>query len=205
MEAAVAEALARVRALAPADDDHAALGDVRDVLVELAALFASQGWAAEMPRLALLPSGDFDVFEPLSIDDDGRYALYVWLTSKQLSTVPHDHKTWAVVAGVTGEERNKLYHLAGAGAASTAEKVRDEVAITEGVGLVMLPDDVHSEMIDGRAEPVLQLHLYGKSIDLLTDRRIFDAAGQCTIMNGDVVPSLDYEFQPDPPPCGGKL
>ena len=72
---------------------------------------------------------------------------------------------------------------------------------------MMLPDDVHSVMIDGRAEPVhvLQLHLYGKSIDLLTDRRIFDAAGQCTIMNGDAVPSLDYEFQLDPPPCGGKL
>ena len=60
----------------------------------------------------------------------------MWLTSKQLSTVPHDHKTCgAAVVGVTGEERNKLYHMADAGAASTAEKVRDEVAITTEGGL----------------------------------------------------------------------
>lgn len=44
----------------------------------------------------------------LSEDDGHRFALYANSTAGGFSTPVHNHTTWAVIAGVSGEELNKV-------------------------------------------------------------------------------------------------
>jgi predicted metal-dependent enzyme (double-stranded beta helix superfamily) len=186
-ERLIAQALEKVRMLAPAPEvSISALDSVRSVLVDLAGqpgLWTEQDFP--------LPACG-EVWQTLSEDPDGRYQLSLWFTNKLISTVPHDHQTWVVVAGIRGTELNKNY--------VTSEREPDgrpglrllsEVAVNAGKGHAMLPDDVHSVVLNGAEEPVMQLHLCGLSVDLVENRRVFDAAGQCSRMDGNAVPSIE--------------
>jgi predicted metal-dependent enzyme (double-stranded beta helix superfamily) len=180
-QAAVAAALAKIRILAPGPQVSAAnLGHVRDVLVGLAA--QSSLWSHGFD----VPAETGELWETISVDPDGRYELGLWHTTKAIATVPHDHTTWAVVAGISGTEANRMYATASDGLLVTGE-----VAVTAGVGHAMLPDDIHSVSLDGTEEPVMQLHLYGLCIARLQGRRVFDEEGRCALMDGNAVPSVD--------------
>ena len=45
----------------------------------------------------------------LAEDADGRYALYISAALPGKGQPPHDHTTWAIIAGVQGNERNVVY------------------------------------------------------------------------------------------------
>ena len=87
---------------------------------------------------------------------------------------PHNHKTWAVVAGIQGQEHETSYKRIDDG---TTEGFADLVKTNEetlyaGDATCCLPEDIHSVWNNGR-EIALSIHTYGKHLNH-TGRSIFD-------------------------------
>ena len=167
----IAEAMTRVRAIeAERGVTRNALDAIRDVMIGVAArteLFPRE----EFPLDA---DGTGETFDVLSVDDDGRYELYLEVANKDISTPPHDHTTWAVVTGIHGLELNKIYEGDGGPKGEAPLKVGHEVEVKQGTGVCLMPDDFHSIHITG-GELNMHLHLYGLGFAHLKGRRMFDA------------------------------
>ena len=80
---------------------------------------------------------------------------------------PHNHGTWAVVAGVDGHEKSVLWRRNGA----RLERERSET-IGPGQVATFLSDAIHSVSNEGDATP-LSLHVYGKNL-IFAQRSRFD-------------------------------
>ncbi|MFT4267966.1 MAG: rhodanese-like domain-containing protein [Xenophilus sp.] len=106
---------------------------------------------------------------------DGRYALYVSAGLPGKVQPPHDHTTWAIIAGVHGSERNVFYRREATGDAQrdqlTAVRTVDVVA---GASVTLSPTDVHTIELVGD-EQGLQLHFYGLALDRLPGRVVFES------------------------------
>ncbi len=143
---------------------------------------------AEMLALAaheaLFPAAEFPPPPPgekgskrylLQEDADGRFALYMLALNPGNSTKPHDHTTWAVVAGVEGQELNKVYRRVDDGSRpghAELEQVR-EVMVEPGAGIALMPEDIHSIHTEGTAS-TRHLHCYGLALERLDERQGFD-------------------------------
>jgi len=101
----------------------------------------------------------------LSEDADHRFALYANASLGGYGTPAHNHTTWAVIVGVTGEELNKFYDRAGGG---VKEKGRD--VVRQGTGVAFLPEDLHSIHIEA---PLLNFHMYGLALEQLHSREFY--------------------------------
>ena len=113
----------------------------------------------------------------LSEDEKHEYALYVVSERRGNMSPPHDHTTWAVIAGVEGEELNKFYDRLDdgkeKGLAEISESHTEVVGV--GTGVALMPDDIHSIhcLVE---QPTLNFHLYGRSIEHLPERKAFNMA-----------------------------
>jgi len=111
----------------------------------------------------------------LAEDLDGRFALYVSAGLPGKAQPPHDHTTWAIIAGITGRERNHFYARE-----ATDDPVRDklreigEFDVVAGASVTLLPDDVHTIELIGE-ENGLHLHFYGLALDRLAGRVVFES------------------------------
>ena len=169
--------IARAREIAA--DAQAATGN---------ALAGLDAIAAELVKLAsqeaLFPDRHFPVGaqgEPgvyrLAEDADGGFALYASVGLPGKSVPPHDHTTWAIIAGVRGDEHNVVYRRGAspeqsAESVATLTKVR-ELTVRSGNAIVLQPDDVHTiELLNGKAG--VHLHFYGLALDRLFDRVRFE-------------------------------
>lgn len=167
VDAFLAEARSLLRPGAGAPTD--VLQAVADALVGLgqrSSLFP----AAHFPVDAQRPSQVYRLAE----DADGGFALYLSAGQAGKAQPPHDHTTWAVIAGVEGNERNVLYRRE-----KTSDPARDAllhqrtVDVASGSAVVLLPDDVHTiELIDG--QDGRHLHFYGRALELLDRRVVFE-------------------------------
>ncbi len=160
-------ALARVRAVLHGDaPSRAELDTVRAILVELARE------VAQAPDDAFpLDPRSRDAIYLLSEDPDRRLALYLAARDAPLETPPHDHTTWAVIAGVRGRERNRFFGpSAGGGLRETGT-----VDVVPGTGVAMQAPDLHAIATEAGVLN-LQLHLYGRSFDAQQGRVVVDAA-----------------------------
>ena len=101
----------------------------------------------------------------LSEDADHRFALYANASLGGYGTPAHNHTTWAVIVGVTGEELNKFYDRAAEG---VREKGRD--VVRQGTGVAFLPADLHSIHIEA---PLLNFHMYGLALEQLHSREFY--------------------------------
>jgi predicted metal-dependent enzyme (double-stranded beta helix superfamily) len=172
-------AAARERAIAAClDEVRAILGEAgvtRPALERIKArLLALAG------RRDLFSSGQFPLLHERSTmhvlaDEPDGFALYAVAARGESATPPHDHTTWAVVVGVEGEETNRLWRRLddgrAPGKAALEEAARTLVA--PGTGVALMPDDIHSIHRASDA-PLLHLHLYGRSIERLPERKRFD-------------------------------
>ncbi|WP_426955574.1 cysteine dioxygenase [Muricoccus radiodurans] len=170
--AAVAQVVQKTRAIEVAQGiTRESLHEIRRVLLSLAA------------RRDLFPLGEFPpprrgehkdiAFYRLSQDEDGRRALYVSVALPGKESPPHDHGNWAVLVGLKGVEINRLYERVETPAGPTVRQ-RDEVAVGPGVGLALLPEDIHSIHVQGSGdEPVIQLRYYERGLELQTERSAF--------------------------------
>lgn len=168
---AIRAALEDIKALAgDGAPNRARLARMKDRLVALARqtdLF---------PRAEFPDTGnEDDDSHLLSQDADGRFALYLYSSGSDEETPPHDHQTWAVIAGVEGVEHNKVYRRLDDGSVPGRGRIEldHEFSVTAGTGLALAAEDVHSIHVD-TSQRVMHLHLYGKGFDFLSDRVSFD-------------------------------
>ena len=100
-------------------------------------------------------------------DADHRFALYVNASLGGHSTPAHNHTTWAVIVGVTGEELNRFYDR-------TADVPREkgEYVVKQGTGVCFMPEDLHSIHIQA---PLVNFHMYGLALDQLHKREYYKA------------------------------
>jgi predicted metal-dependent enzyme (double-stranded beta helix superfamily) len=167
---AVSDTIDRVRRIAEGGIDRSKLEDIKQTLLRLAA------------REELFPISEFVAIAPgtsalyrLSEDADHRFALYVACPEPGRSTAPHDHTTWAVIAGVHGREHNRLYRRTSDPDGSDGAMLEQVGAldVVPGVGLALMPEDIHSIHL-GDDGPHVNLHLYGLSVEHTHARTAFD-------------------------------
>jgi predicted metal-dependent enzyme (double-stranded beta helix superfamily) len=103
----------------------------------------------------------------VSEDPDHRFALYVNSSFGNYGTPAHNHTTWAVIVGVTGEELNRFYDRVDAG-------VRDKgsAVVKQGTGVGFMPEDLHSIHISA---PLINFHMYGLALEELHHREYYKA------------------------------
>jgi rhodanese-related sulfurtransferase/predicted metal-dependent enzyme (double-stranded beta helix superfamily) len=168
--AAVAATVARVRAIERREDvTRAALAAIEAELVAL-------GRRAELFPFAHfpVPADRHGEIYRLSEDADRRFALYASVGRPGKAQPPHNHTTWAAIAGVHGEERNVFYarvddrSVPGHG---TLQRTGERV-IRRGDACSFLTDDFHTIAVTGEAYS-LHLHMYGRSLEDLPGRIAF--------------------------------
>jgi predicted metal-dependent enzyme (double-stranded beta helix superfamily) len=117
--------------------------------------------------------------------DDLTVALYLNVMRPGKFVPPHDHTTWACIAGVEGDEFNTLYERLDDGLepGKASLKTGENILVGKGGGVALLADDIHSVRVDGDS-PVRHLHLYGRALETLSQRTSFDIdAETCKTMD----------------------
>lgn len=111
---------------------------------------------------------------PLHEEPDHSLAIFVvsWLPGDE--TPPHDHGTWAVIAGLEGREINHWWRRTDDGSVPGYARVeRAGARPIDPASIVAMPGDmIHSLHNDSGAASVT-LHLYGRNVDY-TERVKFD-------------------------------
>jgi predicted metal-dependent enzyme (double-stranded beta helix superfamily) len=128
-------------------------------------------------RQDLFQSSDFPPPEPggkrnsclyrVAEDPDHRFALYVNSSFGNYGTPAHNHTTWAVIVGVTGEELNRFYDRRDGRPVEKAQYV-----VKQGTGVCFMPEDLHSIHI---AAPLINFHMYGLALEQLHNREYYKA------------------------------
>jgi len=112
-------------------------------------------------------------------EDDHSLAVFMLAWAPGRGTHPHNHKTWAVVAGVDGVEHEINFNRLDDGSKqgyAKLEKSGEQTLHAGDVG-VCLPDDIHTVKNTG-TEVSLSLHTYGIHLNH-TGRMEFDVES-CT-------------------------
>jgi predicted metal-dependent enzyme (double-stranded beta helix superfamily) len=123
----------------------------------------------------------------LSEDSCGRFPLYLTCSLPGGNVAPHNHTTWAVVAGLSGQEQNTLWARVDGGHAPGLAIIakQSEHVIGKGDSLALMPDDIHSVATPGTVAR-RHFHMYGLSLQLLPTRLVYNlAAGTCDLMPGN--------------------
>ena len=121
-----------------------------------------------------IPADGIDCTYLIHQEPDSRYALYVNSSLPGQTSEPHDHgDSWAIVAAIEGEETHHLY-VSNEHDGSDLREVA-ELVVKPGNAVSMLRDGIHSIEANGE-QPLLHLHLYGRSFDTQLERRQFDPA-----------------------------
>lgn len=166
--AAIEAALADVRAI------EASEGVTRQSLERIKQRMIELGQRRELfphEDFPLTSENDGEHFDVLSVDDDGRFELYIEVANKAVDVPPHNHTTWAVVVGIEGEEINSLFDVDAD--RSAPPKLRKKVSVAPGAGVAMMPDDFHTiQFVDGTHN--MHLHLYGLCFAKLKGRTMYD-------------------------------
>lgn len=144
------------------------------ILKELCALAVQpEMWSADKyPE----PDGDERQARYLIKQDDPQsITLYLNVMRPGKKIPPHNHTTWACVAPVEGAEINRLYRrLDDQSVPGLAELQQSaEIVVENGVGVALLPDDIHSVEIAG-TNTIRHLHLYGRPLEQLSERLMFN-------------------------------
>jgi predicted metal-dependent enzyme (double-stranded beta helix superfamily) len=164
--AEVDAAVAEVRKIEQGEGvTRASLERIKQRLLRLAArkdLFSEKDFPPPAPG-GKLKSCLYRVAE----DADHRFALYVNASLGGHNTPAHNHTTWAVIVGVTGEELNRFYDRDGGGV-----REKGQAVVKQGTGVCFLPEDLHSIHIQA---PLVNFHMYGLGLDQLHSREYYKA------------------------------
>ena len=177
--AAVDMALTRIRRAAGTDEllHPAAVEEVKAAVLDLAR--QRQLWV--LPDFPI-PAGQLWGVYEVNEDADGRFAVYASAAHPGHSQPPHNHTTWACIAGVTGVEKNVLWRRVSGGDQPGTAVVEQTQTLSLGPGDVFFlgPDDIHTIEVMA-PDNAMHLHVYGLGFPHL-DRRIrYDtAAGTCS-------------------------
>ncbi len=122
-------------------------GVTRDNLEKIGGLLSALAARAELFAPDEFPLGPDGGIYRLSEDPDHRFALYASAGGPGKKVPPHNHTTWAIIAGVHGAERNVVYERLDNGAQEGVVKLREasakEKTLRRGDVISYLPDDFH--------------------------------------------------------------
>jgi rhodanese-related sulfurtransferase/predicted metal-dependent enzyme (double-stranded beta helix superfamily) len=169
---AVEQTIAQVRRIeAEKGATEAALEAIKPVLIDL----AGRGELFPSAHFPVAPGGRARVYRVVE-DPDGRFALYASAGVPGKARPPHNHTTWAVIAGVFGDEHNVFYERTDNRAQPGMGRLRrtGELTVRKGNACAFLPDDFHTIEVTGGASS-LHLHLYGMSLEKLPERIHFES------------------------------
>ena len=146
------------RARAECANEHELIARVRP-LARRAAL-ASECWLDDSMRLPAQEQG-FGVF-PLHEEPDHTLAVFAFCWQPGGGTPPHDHGSWAVVAGVDGPERNTFWRRVDGGSGPGAADIEQigEKVFAAGDVVAMPAGTIHAVHNETDAVTV-SLHIYG--------------------------------------------
>ena len=168
--AAVAETVARVREI---ERRH---GATREAIERIKSELVALGRRAGLFPLEHfpVPAGRTGEIYRLSEDANRRFALYASAGMPGKAQPPHNHTTWAVIAGVHGDEHNVFYDRVDDRATPGQGRLRltGEHTVRQGSAVGFLPDDFHTIEVVGD-QPSLHLHMYGLSLEDLPGRIAF--------------------------------
>jgi len=149
------------RARQDARDERDMLRRVRELALRTAAVPGS--WVED----GLYEADDEQGFGVHLLHEEPDHSLTImavsWLPHR--GAPPHDHGTWAVLAGVDGTERNDLYERTDDGKTEGHATLRKVVEKKVGVGevLCMAEGSIHGVANDSD-RTTLSLHIYGRNL-----------------------------------------
>ena len=155
-------------------------GVTRANLDKIGVLLSSLASRADLFPQDEFPLGPDGGIYRLSEDPDHRFALYASVGGPGKKVPPHNHTTWAIIAGVHGAERNVVYDRLDNGAREGVVQLREapskEKTLQRGDVIAYLPDDFHHIETPAGSGNALHLHFYGLSLEHLPDRVSVDMA-----------------------------
>ncbi len=168
---AARDMLAAVRAIETGE------GVTREALAKIGQKLTELATQTELFPLEQFPvRADGGIYR-IAEDPDHRFALYASAGLEGKLVPPHNHTTWACIAGVHGQEHNVRYSRVEDGRNDpdfiTLER-GGESTIVKGNVIEYLPDDFHTIQVPQGGAPALHLHLYGLSLEHLPDRVTVD-------------------------------
>ena len=147
-------------------------------LEKIGGLLSSLASRADLFPQEEFPLGAEGGIYRLSEDPDHRFALYASAGGAGKKVPPHNHTTWAIIAGVHGAERNVVYERLDNGAQEGVVQLREapskEKTLKRGDVIAFLPDDFHHIETPVDSGNALHLHFYGLSLEHLPGRVTVD-------------------------------
>jgi predicted metal-dependent enzyme (double-stranded beta helix superfamily) len=132
----------------------AVAADLRHVAAELA-----------LPPTDFPPAGSSqELVYALAEDARSGIALYLVSDAPGTASPPHEHLTWAIIAGIRGVEANTLYRIRDPERREV--EACGEALVAAGQALVLLEGAIHSTATLGETA-TYHLHLYGKPLRTL--------------------------------------
>ncbi|MFI5001275.1 MAG: rhodanese-like domain-containing protein [Reyranellales bacterium] len=155
-------------------------GVTPETLDKIGGLLATLARRADLFPPDEFPLGPDGGIYRLSEDPDHRFALYASAGGPGKKVPPHNHTTWAIIAGVHGAERNVVYdrldNRAREGVVQLREAPAREKTLKSGDFISYLPNDFHHVETPAGSGNALHLHFYGLSLEHLPDRVSVDMA-----------------------------
>jgi len=111
----------------------------------------------------------------LSDEDDGDFSLYLISVLPVGPSPIHDHGTFAVIAGLDGDEENTIYKRMDDGSedGKALLEMDRKVILRSGDAIAFMPEDIHRICVVSE-KPTRHFHLYGKGFEQQTNRLEFD-------------------------------
>ncbi len=152
----------------------------RPVFAKTAALL-TEFVARHCPELSFenfpLPTGSDEVLCSYELSDEALNgpALIINAVRGGVNSVVHNHGTWAVIVGIEGYERHRIYRRVddGLSAGRATLNLELETTVCKGRSLI-LEDGLFHSIHTGANSPALVLHLYGRPLDTISGRQIVD-------------------------------
>jgi predicted metal-dependent enzyme (double-stranded beta helix superfamily) len=163
----------------------------RSSLAEIAAIVVSLSARSEFADADLFPGPEADaraVLYLLNEDPDHTNALYLLCAAEGNAAPPHDHATWAAIAGVAGVEENRTFERVTEVTTQGPLRETGHFMVGPGDGLSMMTEDLHSIRCVSEGG-TRHLHMYGTCFDQLPQRVMLDPqSGTFTPLPTDLVP-----------------
>ena len=104
-----------------------------------------------------------ELLYPLHVGEDGP-ALYLVSDAAGVHGAPHEHQTWAVIAGISGNEVNEVFQIRDAQTRMVTPVSKREIQSMD--VLCMRSNEIHATYAAG-PQATYHLHLYGKPLHRL--------------------------------------